>query len=299
MIIFLALVLIYLYTNNVNGHCFTFNGDKKGKNMKTIIATALIIASSSTFAHDNSFSTDSCDVDLNGGININAKEITFYKNKSPLYRIVNDESLFIDGEEISLNSTQASLVHEYSTNIRNVVPEVKSIAIDAIDLAIDGVNLAFNELLGEGNNVSEELTTQLTTIRTEVDAEFSSREGFYIDEDGFSGEDFFGEDFEERIESAVESTVQNSIGSLMIAVGQEMLLSGGNMDAFETRMENFGHQIEHEMESRGEAIEERGDALCRSVVIIDELEEKLKGEIDEMSQFNVITARHKRSKNSI
>ena len=29
----------------------------------------------------------------------------------------------------------------------------------------------------------------------------------------------------------------------MIAVGQEMLFSGGDMDAFETRMENFGQHI--------------------------------------------------------
>ena len=47
--------------------------------MKTLIATALIMASSASYAHENSFSSDSCQVDLNGGININAREITFSK----------------------------------------------------------------------------------------------------------------------------------------------------------------------------------------------------------------------------
>lgn len=267
--------------------------------MKTLIATALIIASSASYAHDSSFSSNSCNVDLNGGIKISAEKITFSKNKSALYSIVNNEKLIVDGEEIDLTRSQQSLLTEYSTSIRGVVPEVKSIALDAIDLAIDGVNLAFNELLGEGNNVSVDLTTQLTTIRSEVDKEFDGSKDFYIDEDGFAGDDFFGDEFEERIESAVETTIQNSIGSLMIAVGQEMLFSGGNMDAFETRMENFGQQIEHEMEARGEGLEKRGEALCQSVISIDEMEEQLKSEIDELADFNFITASHKSNHNEI
>lgn len=265
--------------------------------MKTLIATALIMASSASYAHDNSFSSESCNVDLNGGISITAKEITFSKNKSPLYTISNNDRLSINGEEVALTASQRSLVREYSTNIRNVVPEVKVIALEAIDLAIEGVNLAFNELLGEGNNVSVDLTSQLTNIRTEVVAEFDSTKDFYIDEDGFAGDDFFGDDFEQRIESAVESTIQNSLGTLMIAVGQQMLYSGGDMDAFGSKMEQFGEQIEHEMEARGAGLEQRGEALCQSIVEIDNLEEKLKRSIDALAGYNVVTASLKNSHN--
>ncbi|MGB2739400.1 MAG: DUF2884 family protein [Cognaticolwellia sp.] len=267
--------------------------------MKTLIATALIIASSTSYAHDNSFSNDSCDVDLSGGININANTITFSKDKAPLYSIVNNDTLVVNGKEVTLTSSQKSLLVEYSTSIREVVPEVKGIALDAIDLAIDGVNLAFNELLGAGNDVSVNLTTQLTNIRTEVDKEFDGSKDFYIDEDGFAGDDFFGDDFEQRIESAVESTIKNSIGSLMIAVGQEMLFSGGNMDALETRMDNFGEKIEQEMELRSEGLEKRGEALCKTVINIDEMEEQLKDEIEEISSFNTITAKKNKSHNEI
>ena len=221
--------------------------------MKTFITTALIastliMVSSTSFAHDTSFSNDSCNLDLNGGININAQQITFSKNKKPLYSIVDNDTLIINGDEVDLTSKQQALLTQYSTSIRDVVPEVKSVALNAIDLAIDGVNLAFNELLGNGNNVSSNLTTHLNTIKTEVNKEFDTSKDFYIDEDGFGSDDFFGEDFEQRIETAVESTIQNSIGTLMIAIGQEMLFSGGNMDTFETRMESFGQRIEHEME---------------------------------------------------
>lgn len=267
--------------------------------MKTLIATALIIASSASYAHDNSFSSDSCDVELNGGINISANEIVFSKNKSPLYTITNNNTLLIKGEEIALTTQQKSMLNDYSSHIRDVVPEVKNIALDAIDLAIDGVNLAFNELLGKGNNVSADLTTQLTYIRTEVEAEFGNQNNFYIDEDGFSGKDFFGEDFEQRIESAVESTIKNSLGTVMIAVGQELLFSGGDMDAFEAKMENFGERIGNEMENRSTDIEKRGEALCQSIIVIDEMEAQLRNSIDEISDYDFITASTSKHNNSI
>jgi len=83
----------------------------------------------------------------------------------------------------------------------------------------------------------------------------------------------------------------------MIAVGQEILFSGGDMNAFEAKMENFGQQIEHEMENRSEGIEKRGEALCHSIVAIDEMEEELKASIDELSDYDFITASKKTNHN--
>lgn len=263
--------------------------------MKTLMTTALIAstlmitASTTSFAHDTSFSNDACNVELNGGININTKEIVFSKNKTPLYRIVNNDTLIINGNNVDLTTSQQALLKQYSTDIRAAIPEVKSFALDAIDLAIDGVNLAFNELLGEGNHTSTDLTSQLNVIRTEVESEFDASKDFYIDKDGFSGDDFFGDEFEKRIESAVESTIQNSIGSLLIAIGQELLFSDGQASTLEARMEAFGETIEHEVEARVEGLEKRSETLCQSAIAIDQMEEDLKSTIDELADFNVIT----------
>ncbi|MCO4798674.1 MAG: YggN family protein [Colwelliaceae bacterium] len=258
--------------------------------MKTLLATAILLSTTSAFAHDTSFSSESCDVELNAGLRINKNLIEFTKNDKSLYQIIDNETLIVNGEKISLDSSQQSLVSEYSTSIRSVIPEVKEIAVDAIEIAVEGVNLAFNELLGEGNELGEELTTQLHLIRDEVDQRFDSEKEFYIDENGNLDDDFFGEEFEQRIETVVEETIQNSLGSLLIAVGQEMLFSGGDMDAFETRMENFGEQIEHDIETRAEKLEERGNELCHSVYNIDRLETQLSQQINELSDFDVISA---------
>jgi hypothetical protein len=259
--------------------------------MKTLIATALILASSSSFASKASFNNDSCNADISGGVKITSTAIEFSRDKKALYKIVDNEMLYVNDNKIALSDSQQSLVTDYAMRIRSAVPQVKGIALDAIDLASDGVNLAFNELLGEGNDISAEIGAHLSEIRKEIDEGFTHHKDIYFDENGFSGEDFFNEDFEQRIESAVEQTVQNSIGSLMIAVGQQMLFSGGDMDAFETRMEDFGEKMEHEMESRSNEIETRSEELCQSVIAIDALEDQLTDEIIELKDFNLLTTK--------
>lgn len=251
-----------------------------------VLAPLSLLASSSVFAHD------SCNIELDAGIKISKQAIEFFQgdeeDRTSLYKIVNNETLYVNGKQISLTSGQQSLVTEYSTSIRAVVPEVKNIALEGIDLAVDGVNLAFNELLGEGNSVGEDLTFELGKLRKELDARFSTDGGFYIDENGMDIDEVFGEEFETRIEQVVEEAVMHSMGSILVAVGQELLFSGGDMDSFETRMESFGHQIEHEMETRAEEIEEKAQELCHSVVKIDQLEEQLKAEISELEDFDIL-----------
>ena len=256
--------------------------------MKLLLASTLMLTTTSLYAHDN------CDVELEGGISINSTAIEFSKNKESLYKIMADNSLIVDGQGVDLTASQQTLVTKYASSIRAVVPEVKSVAIEGIDLAIEGVNMAFDELLGAGNDVSEDLTRELTTLRDQVQMRFDTDKGFSIDEDGFAGEEFFGADFEQRIESVVENAVQKSMGSLLIAVGQQMLFSG-DAQAFETKMENFGKQIENEMETRGQQLAAKGEQLCQSVVEIDQLEEQLKTQIDELQAIDILTVKNQTS----
>ena len=255
---------------------------------KTLLTTTLLVAFSAT----NALAHNSCDVELESGMKINSNTIEFFaeKSKRTLYTIENDETLIVDGDVIDLDSSQQALVTQYSSSIKAMVPQVRNIAIEGVDLAIEGVNLAFNELLGEGNSVGEDLSYELANIRDEVSERFTLKHGFTIGEDGLEDEDLLGEEFEQRIESAIESAVMSSMGSIMMAVGREMISSGGDTNAFETRMETFGENIEHEMESRAEQIELKADKLCLAAVKIDQLEEQLKDSIDLLEDINVISA---------
>jgi len=263
----------------------------------TLAAGAFIIAatSMSLSAHE------SCDIDLTAGISITPQNIEFFsadEEKKPpvsLYKIVADEQLIVADKTVNLTAEQQLLVHNYANSIRILVPQVKSLAIEGVDLAIEGVDLAFTKLLGEGNETGVQLSQELLLVREAIDSKLTIEKGITF---GLSGNDnhemvneLMGEDFEQRIESAIEKAVMNSMGSLLVALGQEMLFSSGGSDAFETRMENFGDEIASEMEARAEKISVKADRLCLEIQKIDQLEEQLKMNVVEIAAFDVLTTK--------
>jgi len=257
---------------------------------KTLIAVTLL----SVFLSKALYAHDSCDVELEAGVTINESSIEFFdsdKKKQTLYKI-DDNNLIVDGDYVSLNDEQQALVEQYSSNIRAMVPQVRNIALEGVDLALEGVNLAFNELLGEGNDIGADLTQELSSLKEEVATRFTVENGFTIGENGLDNDELLGDEFEQRIESAVEKAVMGSMGSLLVALGQEMLFSGGDTDAFETRMESFGENIEHEMESRAKKIEQKAELLCLDVIEIDKIEDQLQASIESLEDINVITVKY-------
>lgn len=258
----------------------------------TLIASTLTtaLASSALYAHE------SCNVDLSAGFKINTHSIEFLQADSEgsdeqhsLYRIKDGKQLFIGNEQVTLTNKQKALVKQYDDKIRQLVPQVKSVAIEGVDLAVEGVNLAFNGLLGEGNAVAADLTKELKLIREQVVANLSIEKGISVGVDGLESEELLGKDFDQRIESAVEKAVLNSMGSILMSIGQQMVSAEGDEQSFESRMENFGETIEHEMTTRSEKIEEKAQALCINVAKLDALEEQLKAEIKPLAHTNVFT----------
>ncbi len=79
------------------------------------------------------------------------------------------------------------------------------------------------------------------------------------------------------------------MGSILIAMGQQMMSADGDEQSFEKRMENFGESIEQEMTARSAVIEKKAEALCVSIANVDALEEQLKAEIVQLSKTNVFT----------
>jgi hypothetical protein len=258
----------------------------------TLIASTLTatLASSAAYAHQ------SCNVDLSAGFTINENTIEFLqanddnnKEQRSLYTITGGDKLTVGTDKVALTRSQQAIVKQYDAKIRQLVPQVKSVAIEGVDLAVEGVNLAFNGLLGEGNAVATDLTKELTLIREQVVNNLSIEKGISVGVDGLESEELLGKDFDQRIESAVERAVLNSMGSILMAVGQQMMTADGSENSFETRMENFGDTIEQEMETRTAQIEEKSQALCVNIAKLDEIEERLKAEVESLATTNVFT----------
>jgi len=176
----------------------------------TLIASALTLS----FASSAVYANTSCNVDLSAGFSIKADSIEFLQaegenneKRRSLYTIVAGNKLLVENQEINLSDDQQALVNKYDEQIRHLVPQVKNVAIEGVDLAIEGVNLAFNGLLGEGNAVAADLTTELTLIREQVSTNLSIEHGVSVGVEGLESEGILGKDFDKRIESAVEKAV--------------------------------------------------------------------------------------------
>lgn len=103
----------------------------------------------------------------------------------------------------------------------------------------------------------------------------------------------FGENFEnqfdQQIESAVQSAMMQSMGSILMAVGSELMGSGGDMQAFEQRMENMGAEIEAKVERQANQLEKRADALCGNFSTIAEQEQQLVKLVPELKDYQLFS----------
>jgi len=265
--------------------------------MKNLLAAALLLSCSTVYADIYTDNTH-CNVDVHGGIKLSPTAITVFQDKQELYQITANNQLIIRGKPQSLSSQQQKLVTNYATQIRQIVPEVKSLASDGIDLAIDGVNVAFGELLGQNSDTAQNITEQLTTIKQKIVEKFDDSQTLYFDQNGMKDDDLLGKDFERKIEKTVEDAVQKSMGSMLMAVGKQLITSGGDMDSFEAKMDKLGDQIDQQIESKSKILEQRGEHLCHAMVNIDQLEEQLKGNIAGFPRFDVLTVNIEHHKNS-
>jgi hypothetical protein len=249
--------------------------------MKKLLLATLLATPLAVNAH-----SDECDVDMDYGMKISPSKIQFYDEQSPLYSIVDDQLLYLNGQQVSLDADGQQSVSDFSKSVRELVPEVQSIAVDAVELASKGVNMAFTGLLGEDSDTVVELDDKFEQLKQELEYKFASDQEISFNMEG--GDDFLGSEFEERVESLVEDAVQQSIGGLLMALGQQMLTSGGDMDAFEARMEAFGEDIEVQMEKQAEGLEQRAEQLCLRVSHIAELEDKMRANVDQIQHIKLV-----------
>jgi hypothetical protein len=253
--------------------------------MKTMTTAVLLcLVSTSTMAHEK------CNIELEQGIRINPHSIEFVVDEKTQYEITASNRLLVAGEPVPLTVNQQQLVNQYSQDIRGLVPIAQRFALDGVDLAVDGVSAAFNELLGPNHAAGTELLAVLAETRNEVDQYFTGSESLYFNPSKHSGDDFFSHEFEQRVESAIESSLNQIAGALMITLGQEVM--SGGLEAFGKRMDAFGQKIETEMKGKISQMEMRGQAFCESVVAIDRLEEDMKANIAALHNFEFIKNKH-------
>jgi len=254
--------------------------------MKTLMIATVLASASATAVE--------CDFNFAGELQLQSNELFITTDAKQSIHINEQHQLFIDNQLQALSPNQQDLVQEYYQQINTIAPATADIAIDAIDVARNGVTLAFDELMGANNDASREIEQSLSELQLTLTKSFYSEDGS-IQFNSMQFEDT-GSKFNSELEQRIEKVVQKSVGSLMIAMGKEMLFSGGDMQEFEQRMENFGQNVERQIETSVNQIESRAEQLCYQLQQLDATEQNIQHAIPQLAKLNMLEVQQSSAK---
>ena len=258
---------------------------------KLLLVTAIICAPVAMAHNDNhssiSFSNDECNVEFKNDVRIKPNELEIFTNTDQRMLFTTQGELTVNGEHIVLNSAQRQALTDYSDNLRTQLPEVANIALEGVKIA--GVAL---EEVANAFNIDglDNISTLMDDIQQEVEGTFYQQGTFVMGQQSFTqfGENF-EQQFEQQIDTAVESAVMESMGSILVALGSELIGSGGDMQAFEERMQNMGAQIEEKVELHAKTLEKRANSLCGDFAEIAQQETLLAAQVPAIKGYELFT----------
>jgi hypothetical protein len=263
----------------------------KTKTLVTGVALATLIGVTAVVpAMAHGISNDSCDVNLNYDISLEPQKLVLSQKGDEFYRF-EPGKLYVEGKEVALTGEQRALVDSYADSVARQVPEFVSLVTEAVGLASQAVNTALTPLLGEdtGNRVGE-LMDNVNERLGEV--MHKNGDSYYIGVTDGSIDEVFDKEFEQEI----ENLVQESVGTLMVRLGTEILSSEGDsfeakMEAFGQKMEAMGEQIEREMEAQASTLEARANKMCDEFETLVALESELRAKVPELSKLELADAK--------
>lgn len=231
-----------------------------------------------------------CDVNIEGKVALANSVLTITTEDNDVIEIKKGETLHVNGKYVDLSSQQHEWVASYYNGINEAVPAVADIALDGVSIASTAVTEVLGNLLGTDTAAIDKIQYKLDEIRDKIQYNFYADDGsIRLDSTDFSEGEVFGPQWEEEFEETIEEIVASSIGHLMVAIGTQLIFSGGDTSEFEQRMETFAQDIEYKIEGQAELLEEKADELCMQMVSIDFAENQLQASMSELSGLDVIS----------
>ena len=210
-----------------------------------------------------------------------------------IVQINGEKQLFVEGREIELTHEQQQLIQQFSFGIREQVPEIVSIAIEGVDIGLKAVNKAIGSLTGENSASQQKIQTKFEELKWRIRTRFNqSANNYYIAPQDFADfDDIFTGEFEQEI----EEIISDSIGTILLAVGEAMISdttdsrgSEQRLSTFDDRMETIGKDLELEISASANALEKKAEKFCFKLTELDLIESKIHSSITPLNQFNLI-----------
>jgi hypothetical protein len=225
-----------------------------------------------------------CEVSLNYDVKVEPKKLVMSDKGTEKYRIEADK-LFVEGKPVTLTDKQKKLVTQYADEVSTQVPEVIELVNEAVSLASQAVGMALTPLMGDA--AGAKFDEMMAGVQKRVDTvAYRQGDSFYLG----ATEDSIQNTFDDEFEQEMEQIVQNSIGTIMMTIGGQIMSGDGDsfeakMDAFSKKMDNLGQDIEQQIEAQSKGLEVKADRLCDRFEDLLVLENQLRQEVPELAPY--------------
>jgi hypothetical protein len=240
----------------------------------------------------NSFA-EQCSVNFNYGVIIAPHHLRILEHSRTIIQINNENQLFVEGREITLTDNQQQLITQFSVGIRKQVPEIVSLAIEGVEVGLKAVNKAIGSLTGENSAAQQKIQTKFDELKWRIRTRFNhSANNYFIAPQDFAD---FDNIFTGEFEQEIEEIISNSIGTILLAVGEAMVTDSSDnygseerLSTFDTRIESMGKSLEFDISANADALKIKAEKFCFELSQLDEIEKKINHSIKALHNFNLI-----------
>lgn len=257
--------------------------NRLGKILKYLLI-GMLLFTSSAYAELN------CEVELNYGLVVSENRIRVLDESRTLYQINSDDQLIVGGHWIEVDGETAKDLRYFSDGIHYVVPKMIILATEGVDLAIDTVQHVYTGLVGTDHKTFEKLEKSLSRVKDKVKHKFiQSKENFYIGPGSLEKVD---EIVDRELEEQIEQAIDTSLGGVLSAIGGLASPSDAAMEEriedLSQKLEIMGEEIERTVGPKADTLRKKAHWFCQKMKKLDKIENKLRSQIPEMKEFDVI-----------
>lgn len=231
----------------------------------------------------------SCEVSLNYGVVVTDKQIRVLGHGGrTVYQINEPSQLMVKGHWIQLEPEQERELIELSEGIHQVVPKMILLANEGVELAVETINQVYGGLVKDDKS-QKKLQKSLERVKMSVREKFiRANDNFYMGPGSLEQvNDLVDRELEEQLEEAMST----SVGGILSAIGGLVANGEGSeakINAIAQQLESMGEEIGQTVGPKAETLKRKVEWFCNRFKELDKLEDKLRGSVKELQEYNVL-----------
>lgn len=254
--------------------------------MKTLLTTTLL----SLCTFPALAASNQCSLQFKDDLVIAPTTVQLQRGQQDLWKIDQRGQLWLDNKAVRTDASTQQALTDYQAGLRSQSRATVVLVADALQLANEAVGTAIANLGVNQQPLTSTANQAIAGLKSHIDQLVVSNG----DEIRIYGSQVNQPDggLERELEQAIEQTIAQLTGAVMMNVGAAMMQANGPADQrmaqVGQKMAQFGSQMKQQMQQKGKALEQRGNAICAELQQLDRLEQQIQQAVPAMQSYDLI-----------